>query len=530
MKYKSAIKLSLLIVVTLLVGVAGGMAFSWKANSDDQRNNKLAYTLAFLESKYVDSLSRDSIIELVLPKILSELDPHSSYLTAAEFAKANEPLAGQFDGIGVMFNMLTDTILVTNVISGGPSAKAGMLSGDRIITVNDTVIAGKKMDQDKVVSMLRGKRGSQVKLGVERDGSSTLTHVTVTRGVIPIKSMEAALIIGDNVGYIKFTRFASSTYAEVLQAMQLLGEQGAKRFMLDLRGNSGGYLDQAIILTNEFLPAGKIIVYTKGAHSQRTESIATGQGRFTDVPLVVLIDEGSASAAEILAGGLQDNDRGVIVGRRSFGKGLVQEQIPFEDGSAARITVARYYTPLGRSIQKPYVPGGATDYNLEVIRRIEHNELFNKDSIHQNTHEKFVTKGGKVLYGGGGIMPDVFVPLDTMAVSNYFRNLYVKNLIFKYATKLTESNRKQINNIKTLKELDEFFAGRNVYADFARFAAANGVRADNAKDENQNKGMIVAQIKGYVGRNTELEDSAFYHYVYNFDDAIKKGLEAFYTK
>lgn len=529
MKYGNAIRLSLLVLVALLVGVAGGMFFSWHAGSATQKSDKLSYVLSYLQNNYVDSLAMDSVINRVLPKVLSELDPHSSYLTAEDFAKANEPLAGRFDGIGVMFNMITDTVLVTNVIAGGPSSKVGVLSGDRIISVNDSIIAGRKMDTDKVVGMLRGKRGSNVKLGIARNGAKAdhLTYITVTRGVIPIKSLEASLIIGSDIGYIRFTRFAASTHAEVAGAMQALRDKGAKRFVIDVRGNSGGYLDQAIYLTNEFLPKGKLIVYTQGAHYPRSESVATGQGRFMDVPLVVLVDEGSASAAEILAGGLQDNDRGMIVGRRSFGKGLVQEQVPFADGSAARITIARYYTPLGRSIQKPYIAGDAEGYNMEIARRVMHNELFTKDSIHQNTKEKFVTPGGKILYGGGGIMPDVFVPLDTMALSTYFRDLYAKNLVFRYATKLTEANRQQINEIKDYEELDQFFVGRSIFTDFVKYAESMGVKAENEKQKLQNRDMIVAQIKGYVGRNTPLEENAYFYYMYSFDDTIKRGIEAF---
>lgn len=531
MKYKSAIKVTMLVIVAGALGVFGGMVMSRSTFEGlklrSSRADKLAYTLSFLEDKYVDSISRDSIIELVIPKILSELDPHSSYISKEEFAKANEPLEGQFDGIGVMFNMLTDTILVTNVISGGPSSKSGVQPGDMIISVNDSIISGRKMDQNKVVSLLRGKRGSVAKLGISRHGAKEHVIIDVTRGIIPIKSLEAALIIDQEVGYIKFTRFASTTYKEVLQAMNELKEQGAKRFVLDLRGNSGGYLDQAIYISNELLPAGKLIVYTKGAHYPRTESVADGRGKFIDVPLAVLIDEGSASASEIVAGALQDNDRGVIVGRRSFGKGLVQEQVLFPDNSAARITIARYYTPLGRSIQKPYVAGDAQDYNMEIFKRIEHNELFSKDSIHGDESQKVITPGGKILYGGGGITPDIFVPLDTTAITPYFRKLFAKNLIFKFATKLTETNRQAINKIKTYKELDEFFAKRNVYIDFVSYADRNGVKPASTSEMAKDKKLITAQIKGYVGRNTELEESAFSYYIYLHDDVIIKALDTF---
>lgn len=534
MKYNSAIKVTLLVVVAAALGVFGGMVMSRSTFEGlklrTSRADKLAYTLSFLEDKYVDSISRDSIIEIVLPKLLSELDPHSTYISSAEFAKANEPLEGQFDGIGVMFNMLTDTVLVTNVITGGPSSKAGVQPGDMIISVNDSIISGRKMDQNKVVSQLRGARGSVAKLGISRHGAKDHVMIDVTRGIIPIKSLESSLIIDDKVGYIKFSRFASTTYKEVLQAMNELKAQGAERFIIDLRSNSGGYLDQAIYISNELLPNGKLIVYTKGAHYPRTENVTDGRGKFTDVPLAVLIDEGSASASEIVAGALQDNDRGVIVGRRSFGKGLVQEQVQFSDNSAARITVARYYTPLGRSIQKPYIAGDATDYNMELVRRIEHNELFTKDSIHGDESQKVITPGGKILYGGGGITPDVFVPLDTSSITPYFRKLFAKNLIFKFATKLTESNRAAINQIKTYKQLNDFFAKRNVYLDFVNYADRNGVKPASASEMAKDKELITAQIKGYVGRNTELEESAFAYYIYPHDEVITKALDTFKVK
>lgn len=534
MKYNTAIKVTLLVIAAAACGVFGGMVMSRSTIQNLQlrsaRADKLSYTLSFLEGKYVDSITRDSIIELVLPKVLSELDPHSSYITKEEFAKANEPLEGQFDGIGVMFNMLTDTILVTNVIAGGPSSKAGVQPGDMIMSVNGTMISGQKMDNNKVVSLLRGKRGSVARLAISRHGANDHILIEVIRGIIPIKSLEAALIIDDKVGYIKFTRFASTTYNEVLMAMERLRREGAQKFIIDLRGNSGGYLEQAIYISNELLPAQKLIVYTKGAHYPRTESISDGRGKFIDVPLAVLIDEGSASASEIVAGALQDHDRGVILGRRSFGKGLVQEQVQFPDNSAARITIARYYTPLGRSIQKPYIAGDALDYNMELYRRIQHNELFNKDSIHGDESKKVITAGGKVLYGGGGITPDIFVPLDTTAITPYFRLLFAKNIIFKFATQLTENNRDQINQIKTYEQLDDFFNKRNVYLDFVNYADRYGIRPATAYEMSKDKKLITAQIKGYVGRNTELEESAFSYYIYPHDEVITKALDTFKVK
>ena len=491
------------------------------------RGDKLTWTMSLLENKYVDTLAHDTLVEKMIPLVLSTLDPHSIYIPKEDFAEANEPLTGHFDGIGVVFNMMSDTVSIINVIAGGPSDKVGIIPGDRIITVNDSIIAGRKIDQNAVVKMLRGERGTKVNLGIERNHAPELIPITVTRGVIPMKSMEAALMIEGDIGFIKFSRFASTTYKEVSEALQLLTGQGAKKIILDLRGNSGGYLDQAIYIANEFLPAGKMIVYTEGIHSPRNDQFADGRGRFQDIPLTILIDEGSASASEIVAGAIQDNDRGIIVGRRSFGKGLVQEQFPYSDGSAARITVARYYTPIGRSIQKPYTVGDATSYNMELTARVEHQELFNADSIKQNESERFVTPSGKIVYGGGGIMPDIFVPYDTVTFNTaFYRRLVSKNMIIKYANSFTDTNREKINSIKTFDELNKFFAGRNMYGELVAYARKNGVEPDPA-DAERDRSVIVPLLKGYIGRNTNLEDNAFYYYFYPLDQEILRSIETF---
>ena len=514
----------------LLIGILVGIMMQRSAVSYKYiplgRNDKLSLTMSLLENRYVDSLTSDSLVELVVPTLLEKLDPHSVYITKEEFASANEPLTGHFDGIGVIFNMMTDTVLVSNVISGGPSDKVGVVAGDKIITINDSVVAGRKIKQDDIVKMLRGTKGTIVKLGIERNKAAELIPITVTRGVIPMKSVEASFMIKDDIGYIKFSRFAATTYQEIAIAMLGLKTKGATRLILDLRGNSGGYLDQAIHIVNEFLPEGQMIVYTEGAHAPRIDQLADGKGRYRDIPLTLIIDEGSASASEILAGAIQDNDRGIIVGRRSFGKGLVQEQFPYSDGSAARITISRYYTPLGRSIQKPYTAGDIDSYNQEMVNRVSHSELFNADSIKQNDAEKFTTPAGRVVYGGGGIMPDIFVPVDTSAVSPFYRKLFEKNLIFKYSLAITESNRKKINSIKNIDELNLFFAGRNLYGDFIAYARRNGVEPTSTEID-KDKAIVMAQLKGYIGRNTILEDNAYYYYIYPEDPAILRALETF---
>ena len=489
-------------------------------------NNKIDMLLSLINTTYVDSVSIDSLIENTIPLIVDELDPHSSYLTKAEVLEANEIYDAQFDGIGVTFNMLTDTVIVLNVISGGPSADAGIQAGDRIITVNDSTIAGVKMPQNSVVKRLQGPRGSQVKLGIQRYGHKGLIPITVTRGAIPIKSILASYMIRPEIGYIRFEQFSGTSHSELIAAISSLKEQGMKKLILDIRGNGGGLLDQAIVIANEFLPVNNMIVYTQNREGQKDIQYSNGKGSFTDEELVVLIDENSASASEILAGALQDNDRGTIIGRRSFGKGLVQGQFPFPDGSALRLTIARYYTPVGRSIQKPYDKGRESYYN-EVYDRYEHDEMFTADSIHFNDSLKFTTPGGKVVYGGGGIMPDIFVPIDTSDVTPYFRAVtdWDKNILYRFTLEFSDRNRARLNGINTLEELDRFFAEQpNLLNDFVAFASRSGV-SPNAADIAKSKALILSQLKAYIGRNSPLEDNAFYHCIQQIDPVVDKALE-----
>ena len=489
-------------------------------------SNKIDMLLSLINTTYVDSVSIDSLIENAIPLIVDELDPHSSYLTKAEVLEANEIYDAQFDGIGVTFNMLTDTVIVLNVISGGPSADAGIQAGDRIITVNDSTIAGVKMPQNSVVKRLRGPRGSQVKLGIQRYGHKGLIPITVTRGAIPIKSILASYMIRPEIGYIRFEQFSGTSHSELIAAISSLKEQGMKKLILDIRGNGGGLLDQAIVIANEFLPVNNMIVYTQNREGQKDIQYSNGKGSFTDEELVVLIDENSASASEILAGALQDNDRGTIIGRRSFGKGLVQGQFPFPDGSALRLTIARYYTPVGRSIQKPYDKGRESYYN-EVYDRYEHDEMLTADSIHFNDSLKFTTPGGKVVYGGGGIMPDIFVPIDTSDVTPYFRAVtdWDKNILYRFTLEFSDRNRARLNGINTLEELDRFFAEQpNLLNDFVAFASRSGV-SPNAADIAKSKALILSQLKAYIGRNSPLEDNAFYHCIQQIDPVVDKALE-----
>ena len=486
--------------------------------------NKLTYTLSLIENEYVDSVSMDSLSEHVIPLLVRELDPHSVYIPASEMAELNEPLEGEFDGIGVVFNMATDTVIVLNVIPQGPSDKAGVKAGDRIIEIDDSLVAGRQIPQNRIVRLLRGPRDSKVRLGIERQGISGLVDFEVVRGVIPIKSVESAFRIVDSIGYIKLGQFARTTHEEIRQALARLRAEGVTKLIFDLRGNSGGFLDQAIGVANEFLHDGQLIVYTEDRQHRQLREYADGTGSAREMEVAVLIDEGSASSSEILAGALQDNDRGTIVGRRSFGKGLVQRQIPYSDGSALRLTTARYYTPTGRSIQKPYTIGDDESYEEELINRYRNNEFFSADSIHFADSLKRVTPGGKVVYGGGGIMPDVFVPADTTDVTPYFIEVVGRNILYRYTIEYADRHRDALNAVQTLDELETLLdSDRTLVDDFIRYAARKGV-APRYGDIARSRKLIEAQLRAYIGRNTALEDNGFYANIYPVDNVIMRAI------
>ena len=489
------------------------------------RSDKLSYTLSLIENQYVDSISIDTLAERVIPLLMEELDPHSVYIPASEMQAVNEPLQGKFDGIGIVFNMAPDTVIVLNVIPSGPSDRAGVKAGDRIIQINDSLVAGQKIPQREIVKRLRGKRGSTVKLSLERQGIADPVVVEVTRDAIPLKSVEASFMLPDKIGYLKLSQFAVTSHDEVVEAIDSLEKEGMKSLIFDLRGNSGGFLDQAILIANEFLPQNSLIVYTEDRNRDRVNEYSDGNGRFQTLPLAVLIDEFSASSSEILAGALQDNDRGTIIGRRSFGKGLVQRQIPYPDGSALRLTTARYYTPTGRSIQKPYVNGDAAGYEEELWNRYTHNEFFSADSIHFADSLKKITPKGKVVYGGGGIMPDLFVPADTTLVTRYFLEVTGRNILYRYTLDYADRHREALNAIHSLQQLDNFFAkDPGLFEDFIRYAARNGV-APNRGQIAVSRPLIEAQLRAYIGRNTPLIESGFYGSIYTIDPVIMRAIE-----
>ncbi len=490
----------------------------------NQPSNKLTQTLSLIENSYVDSLSLDPIIEHVMPHIIEKLDPHSAYIPASEMQEMNEPLEGEFDGIGVVFNMATDTVIVLNVIPKGPSDKAGVRAGDRIIRINDSIVAGRKVPQGDVVKQLRGKRGTRVRLGIERQGIGDLVDITVTRDAIPLHSIEASFMMTPKIGYIRLSQFARTSYAELKKALGELRGEGMEQLIFDLRGNTGGYLDQAIDIANEFLPKGALIVYTEDRNRNQIKEFSDGRGGSTDLDIAVLIDEASASSSEILAGALQDNDRGVVVGRRSFGKGLVQRQVPFADGSALRITVARYFTPTGRSIQKPYTNGEGEEYESDIYKRYLNNEFFSADSIHFADSLRFVTPKGKVVYGGGGIMPDVFVPLDTMDVTKYYVEVSGRNILYRYTIEYADRHRAELDKITTLDELRAFLDGdKTLLADFVRYAERHGVKPVQREIAISRK-IMEAQLRAYISRNTALESNGFYDNIHKIDKTVQRAI------
>ena len=534
---KHAILFPLILAVGIILGTLLGQ-FVGRNRAESQlkqlisrtglmTRNKIMQTCMLVEHQYVDSISMDSLSELVIPLMMKELDPHSVYIPAREMQAMNEPLEAQFDGIGVVFNAATDTVIVLNVVPNGPSAKAGIVAGDRIIEVNDTVVAGVKMPQNDIVKRLRGPRGSEVKLSLKRHGLEELVDVVVVRDAIPINSIESSFMITSDIGYVRLSQFARTSYIELLKSLIKLRKEGLKKLIFDLRGNSGGFMDQAIMIANDFLPEGKLIVYTEDRQKEQIKQYSNGQGTSTDLKLIILIDESSASSSEILAGAVQDNDRGVIVGRRSFGKGLVQNQLPYSDGSALRLTTARYFTPTGRSIQKPYEKGHGEDYELDMVNRYNNNEFFSADSIHFSDSLKFTTPKGRTVYGGGGIMPDYFIPLDTTDMTRYFMQVSGRNIIYRYTLDYADKHREALNKVETLADLTALLdADKGMFEDFIRYAERQGVRPVRREIERSRK-IITSQLRAYIGRNTVLEDDGFYNNIFPIDDEVQRSIEIF---
>ncbi len=486
------------------------------------QSNKLEALMDLIEEEYVDTVDRQAIEEKIIPDILKDLDPHTVYIPAKDLNKVNEELQGNFGGIGVQFSMQEDTVLVISVISGGPSEKVGLLPGDRIVMVDDSLIAGIEISTTDVMKKLRGEMGTEVKVGVVRRPSAEVMDYTITRGSIPMYSVDVGYMVDDETGYIKIDRFAETTYQEFLTSLAKLKANNCQQVIIDMRGNSGGLLEIAIALCNEFLAAKELIVYTEGKSQPRRDVFANGAGTCQDTKVVVLIDEFSASASEIFAGAIQDNDRGIVVGRRSFGKGLVQQQIPLPDGSALRLTVARYYTPSGRCIQKPY-ENGVEDYYHEMYNRFDNGEFFNQDSIHFDESLAYKTKSGRTVYGGGGVMPDVFVPRDTSMLTNYFIKLRGKGIIYRYALQYSDNHRQTLDLMGTAHDISKYLDDQNILIDFLAYAKENGVPFDK-KQYEISKVLINHELKAYVARNV-LDSEGFYPIIHEIDDVFLKGVE-----
>jgi len=529
MKYNNtgrSVILPIIVAVSFAAGILAGVYLPGKRgdsyhSSIRSKSDKLSNIINIIESDYVDSVSRNDMEETAIPAILKKLDPHSIYLPAKELKKANEPLQGNFDGIGITFNLLTDTILVIGTVPGGPSEKAGVLAGDKIIYVNDSLVAGKGITDEGAMGMLKGPRGTTVKLKILRKGHKSLLPFEITRDRIPRYSVDVSYMINDNTGYIKISNFAVNTPDEFISGLRELKSKGMTKLIIDLRGNSGGIMESAIRIADQFLKKGELIVYTKGRTQPRNDAYATGEGEFETGDLVILIDEMTASASEILAGAVQDNDRGTIIGRRSFGKGLVQEPVPFSDGSGMRLTVARYYTPTGRSIQKPYTEG--TDkYYEEFHDRFARGEYLVKDSIHLNNLPKFKTQGGRILYGEGGIMPDKFVPYDTSGYSNYF-GLVRPTMIYRFALKYTEANRETLKAFTEYGEMEKYLDKQGLLDQFVRFAATNGIKKDPEGIKTSGR-IIYTQLKAYIVRNI-IDNKGFYPIWQELDTTLKYAVD-----
>ncbi|MBQ9076750.1 MAG: S41 family peptidase [Muribaculaceae bacterium] len=514
----------LIIAVTFIGGLWVGKDLLNNANTRESEK-KLSTILGLIDSEYVEEVDIDSIVEETIPQLLEKLDPHSTYIPESDLRAVNDELDGSFSGIGISFMLNNDSITVIEVLSGGPSEKVGLLAGDRIVTINDSVVASQGISNEDVMTMLRGEKGTKVKLGIKRSSAKKLLTYEIIRGDIPVTSIDASYIIAPGIGYIKVNKFGRTTYSEFLTSLTRLRNEGAAKYIIDLRGNGGGFLDMAILMTNEFLPARSPIVFTKSRTGREdTHAFSDGTGSFQDNEVAVLIDEYSASASEILAGALQDNDRGLILGRRSFGKGLVQRQVTLPDSSALRLTIAKYYTPSGRCIQKQYTPGKSETYGNEIVERFNHGEAFNADSIKLNTELEYSTLHGRKVYGGGGIMPDIFIPNDTSGITGYYLNVANAGLLHKFSFEYCDQNRDRLSKCKDTAELLAMLPSDEIILDsFVRYAGKNGIPA-RWYYINLSQGLIINHLKAFIARDI-LGSQSFYHIYNRRDKSVLSAIE-----
>lgn len=502
-------------------GNSGGSGFSLTP-----KGNKISSALQYILNEYVDTVTISKLNESVMPALVDNLDPHSIYIPANDFQKFSEPLMGNFSGIGVSFNMTDDTVAIINTIPNGPSEMVGVMAGDRIIMVDDSVVAGVNMPSDDIVKMLKGPKNTQVKVTIYRRSEKAPIDFEITRDDIPIYSVDVAYKVNENIGYIKISQFAQTTYHEFIQAIERLKTQGVEKLIIDLRRNGGGIMDAATMIADQFLEEGQLIVYTEGRTRPRENEYATSRGMLKNDKVVVLMDETSASASEILAGAIQDNDRGLVIGRRSFGKGLVQEEMRFGDGSALRLTVARYYTPTGRSIQRSY-ENGKEDYYHDFSDRWIRGEFEHEDSIKFDDSQRFVTPGGKIVYGGGGIMPDVFVPVDTSGASDYYNKVRSLGLMYRFAFYYTDIHRSSLDPFITARDIEGYLDDQDLLPQFITYASEKGVKPDY-KDIKTSEEVLQKTIKAYVARNI-IDNDGFYPIIADIDQTLKVAIDTIAT-
>ena len=535
---KNSVKNTILIILCIVLCLLLGRSLHREVTKSNRQvavlksqltSNKLDAVLNLINTKYVEDVDTEEIVEKLIPDMLKELDPHSVYIPAKEMEKTMEEMEGSFSGVGIQFNIREDTIRVISVITGGPAEQAGMRAGDCIVTVDDSLFVGDKINNDIVLRTLRGEKHSKVNVGIVRRGTEGIIPFTLTRDDIPLNSIDASYKIGENIAYIKIGNFSRTTYDEFLNKMAKLRLQDkCDRLILDLRSNPGGLMGSALALLNEFLPKNRLMLYVEGKSYPRQESFSDGRGSFKDMPIVVLMDEWSASASEIVAGSIQDNDRGYIVGRRSYGKGLVQQQIPFKDKSAVRLTVAHYYIPSGRSIQKPYTKGDFDDYELDIVHRWERGEFGSLDSIHVDDSLCFETFGGRKVYGGGGILPDYFVPLDTTSNQNdWFVDVANKNLIYNFAASYVDAHRNEMASLKTVAALKDHLQTEDIFSQFVAYSREKGV-SSTARQVCEVKNEVQLQLNAYIARNTMGED-IFWELLQEDDDTLLKAIELIQT-
>ncbi|HCN53294.1 MAG: S41 family peptidase [Prevotella sp.] len=517
--------MALCVVVGIIIGTFYANHFSGnRLNIINSGSNRLNSLLHIIDDQYVDNVNMDSLVEKAIPAILAELDPHSVYISAKDVQSANDDLKGSFSGVGIEFTIRQDTIHVQNVIKNGPAERAGIIAGDKIVSVDGKPFVGKIVTNEEAQHRLKGPKNSKVKIGIVRYGSKKVKYFTVTRGEIPQKTVTAAYMLNDDTGYIRVSKFGETTYPEMLVALANLSQNGFSNLVIDLRDNTGGYMQSAIQMANEFLPKNKLIVYTQGRKSPRQEFRSDGHGSYQKIPLIVLINEGSASASEIFSGAMQDNDRATIIGRRSFGKGLVQQQIPFSDGSMIRLTIARYYTPSGRCIQKPYTSGDDQAYNEDLLTRYQHGEYFSRDSI-KHTGKPYYTSIGRVVYGGGGITPDIFVPEDTLGITSYYKEAAMSGLILQFAFTYTDDNRLKLNNFKEMKQMADYLEKQALVEKFATYADKHGLQRRNLLIKKSYK-LLDTYINSRIIYNM-LDEQAWNEYINLDDPVINTALRVF---